>query len=89
MIILKHVEHAIKDQEELDKLLSHLEQTTSKIEGVELRDIYFPRDREEFILELICENEARYLEWRKICPPPKGSSDWHEVLLTKSEYLSK
>lgn len=88
MIILKHVGHKIKDSTELENLLEHLKETTEKVNGILLKDIYFPKDKDEFILVLECISEDRYLEWREICPPPSGATDWYEVLLTKDEQFS-
>jgi hypothetical protein len=85
MIIWKHVGHKIKNSSELENLLSHLKETTSEVEGVSLKDICFPKGKDEFILVLECISEDRYLEWREICPPPSGASDWYEILLTKDE----
>lgn len=85
MIILKHVGHKIKDSAELNNLLKHLKETTSKVTGVLLKDVYFPMDKDEFILFLDCISEDRYLEWREICPPPSGATDWYEILFTKDE----
>lgn len=68
MIILKHVEYKIKDSGELERLLSHFRETTSKVDAVELKDIYFLKGRDEFILTMDCVNEDKYLEWRDICP---------------------
>jgi hypothetical protein len=85
MIVLKHVGYTLKDSHELRSLLNHLKQTTSQIEGVVLRDIYFPKDKDEFVLVLECKSEDKYLEWRDICPPPPGASDWYEIFLTKDE----
>jgi hypothetical protein len=87
MMILKHVLHIIQDEEELKNLLNHLNKTTSMIDGIELTDIYFPKDKGEFVLLLDCINEDKYLEWREICPPPKGAKDWYEILLTKDEHF--
>lgn len=89
MIILKHVEYKIKDSEELENLLSHLRETTSRVDGVEFKDIYFPKGKGEFILAMDCINEDKYLEWRDICPPPPGAKDWYEVLLSNDEYFFK
>jgi hypothetical protein len=89
MIILKHVRYEITDLKELESLLAHLDETTSKVPGVALRDIYFPRNEEEFILDLDCISEEKYLEWREICPPPSGVKDWYEVLLTKDEHFTE
>ncbi len=89
MIILKHVEYRIKESEELGNLLSHLRETTSRVDGVEFKDIYFPIGKDEFILAIDCISEGQYLEWRDICPPPPGAKDWYEVLLSKDEYFSK
>jgi hypothetical protein len=88
LIILKHVEHKIKDKNELERLLSHLGETTSKIDGVELKEIYFHKDKDEFVLILECLDEDKYLEWREICPPPAGAKDWYEALLTRDEHLT-
>ncbi|MHA1959813.1 MAG: hypothetical protein ACW99U_06260 [Candidatus Thorarchaeota archaeon] len=85
MIILKHIEHKLEDLAELVKLVKHVEETTSRVSGVRLLDIYFPRDENEFILLLECTSEESYLEWRDICPPPNGARDWYEVMLTKNE----
>lgn len=88
MITLKHVEYKIKDKKELERLLTHLRETTSRVDGIILKDIYFPKDKDEFILELECASEDKYLEWREICPPPPGAKDWYEVLLTRDEHFS-
>jgi hypothetical protein len=85
MIILKHVKYKINNTGELDTLLEHLKETTSMIHGVKFKDIYFPINKDEFVLMLDCMNENKYLEWRKICPPPNNSQDWYEVLLSKDE----
>jgi hypothetical protein len=85
MLILKHVEYEIVDTAELKNLLTHLRKTTSQIEGVNYKDIYFVKGKKEFVLFLECESEEKYLEWREICPPPPGAKDWYEVLLTKDE----
>jgi hypothetical protein len=89
MIILKHVEYGIKDFRELKGLLSHLRKTTLKVDGVELKDIYFPKGKDEFILVMECITEEKYLEWRAICPPPLGAKDWYEVMLLEDERFSK
>jgi hypothetical protein len=89
MIILKHVEYKIKDSSELEGLLNHLKETTSKVDGVEFEDIYFPKDKDEFVLIMECTTEDKYLEWRDICPPPPGAKDWYEILLSKDEYFSR
>ncbi len=88
MIILKHVGYKIKTSSELKRLLDHLEETTSKVDGIVLKDIYFPQNKDEFVLALDCESEDKYLQWRDICPPPLGASDWYEVFLTKDEQFS-
>jgi len=87
MIILKHVEYKIKDLRELENLLIHLRETTSKIDGIEFKDIYFPKGKDEFVLVMQCVSEDKYLEWREICPPPPGIKDWYEVLLIKDEHF--
>jgi hypothetical protein len=89
MIVLKHVEYKIKNPSELESLLNHLDETASKVPGVILKDIYFPRRKEEFVLVMDCTTEDRYLEWRDICPPPPGAKDWYEVLFTKDKYFPK
>jgi hypothetical protein len=89
MIILKHVEYEIPDVVQLKSLLAHLKETTSQIEGVTYKDIYFVIGKKEFVLNLECDSEEKYLEWREICPPPSGAKDWYQVLLTKDEYFSK
>jgi hypothetical protein len=83
--ILKHVEYKIGSREEWDRLHEHLLMTTSKVPGVELRDVLFPRERDEFILVMECSSEGSYLEWREICPPPPGARDWYEVVLSADE----
>lgn len=85
MIILKHVEYKIKDSTELKRLLSHLRKTTSEVDGVEFKNIYFPKGKDKFVLVIDCVAEEKYLAWRDICPPPHGAKDWHEVLLTENE----
>lgn len=89
MIIMKHIEYEIADFSELRSLLDDLQETTSRVPGVTLREMYFPRGREEFVLALECTSEDNYLKWRKICPPPPGAKDWCEVLLTKDERFPK
>ena len=88
MLVLKHVEYEITNANQLDELLAHLKDTTSQVEGISLKDIYFMKDKKEFVLFLECDNEECYHEWREICPPPPGAKDWHEVLLNKKEHLS-
>jgi len=87
MLILKHVEWQIKDVEQLEGLMAHLKHTTAQVESVVLKDICFVKGKNEFVLFLECENEARYQQWREICPPPPGATDWHEVLLSRDEYF--
>jgi len=89
MFVLKHVEYEIKDVKQLEGLLAHLKQTTSQVENVVLKDIYFVKGKKEFVLFMECENEAKYHKWREICPPPPGATDWHEVLLSRDEYFLK
>jgi hypothetical protein len=89
MLILKHVEYEIKDVQELEGLLAHVKHTTSQVESVAFKDIYFVKGRKECVLFLECENESKYHEWREICPPPPGATDWHEVLLSRGEYFLK
>lgn len=88
MIILKHVGHIIKNSSELERLLNHLKETTSKVDGVSLKDVCFPKNREELVLVIKYTNEDKYLEWRDICPPPPGADDWYEVFLTKDEQFT-
>jgi len=85
MKILKHVGYKIKNSSELERLLNHIRETTSQVEGIEFKDIYFPKSKDEFVLIMDCISEEKYLEWRDICPPPPGAKDWYEVLLTKDE----
>lgn len=89
MLVLKHVEYEIADIVQLKSLLAHLRDTTSQIEGITYKDIYFVKGKKEFVLNLECDSEKMYLEWREMCPPPPGAKDWHQVLLTKDEYFSK
>jgi hypothetical protein len=88
MMVLKHVEHRIKSRDELEGLLAHLRETTSRIDGVALQDLYFVKGKEEFVLVMACDGEGPYLRWREICPPPPGAADWHEVLLTADEHFA-
>jgi len=69
--------------------LNPLGETTSKVEGVVLEDILFPAGKNEFVLAMDCASENDYLEWREICPPPPGADDWHEIFLTREEYLQE
>lgn len=87
MIILNHVEHEIKSTDELVKLQIHLMETTSRVDGVILIDIYFPAETNEFIIALDCESEEKYLEWCRISPSPDGAKNWHEIWMTKAEKL--
>jgi hypothetical protein len=89
MLFLKHVEYDITDASQLEGLLAHLRETTSQIEGITFKDIYFMRGKKEFVLFLDCDSEEKYHEWREICPPPSGAKDWYEILLNKEEHLSK
>jgi hypothetical protein len=88
MLILKHVEHEIKNVTELNGLLVHLKKTISEIDGVTLNNIYFAKGKKEFILFLDCESEKKYHEWREICPPPPGANDWYEIFLTRNEHFT-
>lgn len=85
MLILKHVGYEIKDGVQLENLLAHIRKTISQIEEVTFKDIYFVKDKKEFVLFLMCENEKKYLKWREICPLP-GAKDWYEILLTVDEH---
>ncbi|MCH7732283.1 MAG: hypothetical protein IIB44_07170 [Candidatus Marinimicrobia bacterium] len=67
----------------------HLRETTSKVDGVEYKDIYFPKGKAEFVLVMECVNEDKYVEWRNICSPPPGAKDWYEVFLKKDEHFPK
>ncbi|NIQ37355.1 MAG: hypothetical protein GTN81_02020 [Proteobacteria bacterium] len=89
MLVLKHVEYEIADFDQLENLVAHLRETTSHIEGVTFKEIYFREDRKEFVLFLECMNQEQYLRWREICPPPPGAKDWYEILLNKKEYFSQ
>ncbi len=88
MLVLKHVEYEITGRDQLESLISHLRETTLKVDGVTFNDIYFKKDKKEFILFLECESEEKYLKWREICPPPPGAKDWYEVLMSKEEHFS-
>ncbi|MFX1239406.1 MAG: hypothetical protein ACFFAS_07085 [Promethearchaeota archaeon] len=88
MLVLKHVEYEISDVDQLNGLIAHLNETTSKIEGIKLLDIYFPKIKKEFVLFLECKNEQAYYDWRKICPPPDGAQDWYEVFFKQSDKFS-
>jgi hypothetical protein len=88
MMVLKHVEHRIKGRDELERLLAHLGETTSRVDGVALQGLYFIKGKDEFVLVMACDGEDPYLRWREICPPPPGASDWHEVLLTADEHFA-
>lgn len=87
MLVLKHVAYEIEELAQLESLLDHLKETTSQVDGVGFKNLYFVKGKKEFVLFLECESEGKYIEWRKICPPPPGATDWYEVFLTKDEYL--
>lgn len=87
MLILKHVEYQIPNTDRLEGLLGHLKETTSRIDGIIFKDIYFPKGKSEFVLFLECKSEKEYHEWREICPPPPGAKDWHDVLLSTDEHF--
>ncbi len=89
MLFLKHVGYEIRESAQLESLLEHLRQTTSQIEGVTFKEIYFVKGKKEFVLFLECDSEEKYREWREICPPPVGAKDWYEILLNKVEHLSR
>lgn len=88
MLILKHVEYEISDIDQLEALVDHLDETTSKVDDISLKDIYFVKGKKEFVLFLECENEEAYHKWREICPPPPGTKDWYEVCLNRNEQFS-
>jgi len=50
-----------------------LKETTSKVDGVSLKAIYFPKNKDGFVLVLECVSENKYLEWREICSPLAGA----------------
>jgi hypothetical protein len=85
VLILKHVECEISNTAQLKALTDHLNKTTNQIDGIKLIDIFFPKNRKNFVLFLECEEETTYHNWRKICPPPNGATDWFEIFLTKEE----
>jgi hypothetical protein len=89
MLVLKHVEHKIIDGAELENLLKHIRKTVSEVGNITFKDIYFVKEKNEFVLILECESEDKYLEWREICPPPPGAKDWYEILLSKDEHFSE
>lgn len=89
MLILKHVEYEIPDTDQLEGLLDHLDETTSQVDGISLKDIYFVKGKKEFVLFLECESEEKYHVWREICPPPPGANDWYEVYLNRDEQFLK
>ncbi|MFQ5456776.1 MAG: hypothetical protein ACE5EA_11370 [Nitrospirota bacterium] len=68
--------------------MAHLKKTTSQVEGLIYKDIYFVKGKKEFVLFLECESEGKYLEWRKVRLPPSGAKDWYEILLSKEEHFS-
>ncbi len=88
MLKLKHVEYEISDIDQLEALLDHLDETTSQVDDISLKDIYFVKGKKEFVLFLECENEEVYHKWREICPPPPGAKDWYEVYLNRNEQFS-
>ncbi len=89
MLILKHVEYKIIDGAELENLLKHIRKTASEVGDITLKDIYFVKGKNEFVLILECESEDKYLEWREICPPPPDAKDWYEILMSKDEHFSE
>ena len=50
-----------------------MKETTSKVDGVSLKAIYFPKNKDGFVLVLECVSENKYLEWREICSPLAGA----------------
>jgi len=60
MLKLKHVEYEISDIDQLEALLDHLDETTSQVDDISLKDIYFVKGKKEFVLFLECENEEVY-----------------------------
>lgn len=85
MLILKHVEFDVRSRDQLNNLLSHIEETASQVDGIIFKNIYFVKDKKEFVLFMESKDEQKYHEWRKICPPPPGASDWYEVFQTRDE----
>jgi hypothetical protein len=41
--------------------MTHIQEITSQIEGITYKDIYFVKDKKEFVLFLECEGEQTYL----------------------------
>ncbi len=86
MLVLKHVEYEIPNKTQLTNLLNRIRKTTSEIDGISFNNIYFRKDKKEFIIFLQCDSEKKYLKWREICPPPPGANDWYEILISKDEF---
>ncbi len=70
MLFLKHIEYEITNAAQLESLLAHLRKTTSQVEGITFKLIYFMKDNNQFGLFLESNSEESYHEWREICPPP-------------------
>lgn len=80
MLILKYVECAPTSD-----ILRHVKHTTSEVKGVELKGLYIPSTKGNFVLLLEAESYGRYLEWLKICPPPPGVNATEEILRMPKE----
>jgi hypothetical protein len=41
--------------------LHHLKETTSQVDGVGFKNLYFVKGKKEFVLFLECESEGKYI----------------------------
>jgi hypothetical protein len=86
MIFLKHVQHKLDNQDDLQSILAHIHETAKKVPGVRLRDFFILQERNEFILVMDCPSEKVYQEWRNLCPPPPGAKDWVESAILAEDF---
>lgn len=89
MIFLKHVQYRFNNQGDLQSRLAHVRETATRVPGVRLRDFFILLERDECILVMECPNEAANQEWRKLCPPPTGATDWVESAMLAEEWIKR
>jgi len=86
MIFLKHVQHKLDDQDNLQSILARVRETAARVPGVSLRDFFILQERDELILVMNCPDETAYQEWRELCPPPPGAKDWVDSAVLPDDF---
>jgi hypothetical protein len=86
MIFLKHVRHKLVSRDELRCIVDRVHNTASRVRGVRMRDVFVLTDRDEFVLVMESPDLAAYHQWRDLCPPPPGATDWVESATLPGEF---